>query len=370
MMTNQKNSPARRKHASLRVSKTSGQEAIRLLSEQHLVDQDYRVESSEKHVYIPLTRKLSQRETEELRTRLGTIDQIGRLSSPRSRPVRTLRAALQSRIPETVLQSLPSSFDIIGDIAVLDLSPEMSAYEKDIAVGIRQVNRNVSVVLTKTGSISGPDRVLPTRIIAGENRTVTLHRESGCRFKVDISRAYFSPRLSNEHARVTSLVEDGEVVTDLFAGVGPFSVMIAKKLSNVEVNAVDANPAAVELIRENQALNKVKGKLNVWLGDARNIVEASLAGKASRVIMNHPSAAREFVDVACNALREEGGMIHYYTFTQGEDCEAKAVSELEETLARFNWRAKWLAQARRVREVGPMKWQIVVDAPVAPLRPD
>src|SRR5262249_48872237 len=99
-------------------------------------------------------------------------------------------------------------------------------------------------------------------------------------------------------------------------------------------------------------------------------VPTNLAGMASRVIMNHPSAAHDFVDVACNALTKEGGILHYYTFAQGEDCEAKAVDELEKGLLRFKWRAKGLVQARRVREVGPMKWQIVVDAPVAPLKPD
>jgi len=306
----------------------------------------------------------------ELKASLGTIDQIDHLFCPRSRPARTLKAALQARIPDALIARLPSSYDVIGDIAVLDLPQEMVPYEKNVAEGIREVNRNVSTVLAKTGSISGQDRVLPTRFISGEERTATIHKESGCRFKVDISKAYFSPRLSHEHERVSHMVEEGEVVTDLFAGVGPFSIMIAKKLDTVQVNAIDANPSAVELIRENMTLNNVKGNLNVWLGDAREIVPTNLAGMASRVIMNHPSAAHDFVDVACNALTKEGGILHYYTFAQGEDCETKAVDELEKALLRFKWRAKWLAQARRVREVGPMKWQIVVDAPVAPLKPD
>ena len=157
------------------------------------------------------------------------------------------------------------------------------------------------------------------------------------------------------------------MVTDLFAGVGPFSIMIARKMENVEVNAIDSNPDAIELLRENLALNKVKGRLNVWLGDARNVVENNLRSRASRVIMNNPTAASSFVDAACNALKKEGGIIHYYTFAQGSNCESKAVDELETALEKCNWRARWLAQARRVRGVSPRKWQVAVDAPVEPL---
>ncbi len=352
------------------MSRASGQDAIRTLSQQHLIDHGYRIESSENHVFIPLSRELSKTETTDLRTKLGAIQQRDHVFPRRSRPNKTLRAALENKIPEKLLASLPSSYDIIGDIAVLELSSKLSSYETVVADGIREVNRNVSVVLARKGSVSGQERVLPTRLIAGENRTTTIHKESGCRFKVDLSKAYFSPRLSHEHERVAGLVEEGEVVTDLFAGVGPFSLMIAKRLKEVEVNTVDANPDAVDLIRENLTLNNVEDRVRVWLGDARRVVETDLHGKATRVIMNHPSAAHEFVDVACKALRKDGGIIHYYTFAQGLDCEAKAVLELEEGLARFNWRAKWLAQARQVREVAPMKWQVAVDVPVAPLSLD
>src|SRR5262249_6322231 len=147
--------------------------------------------------------------------------------------------ALRGRIPDSLVKALPSSYDIIGDIAVLDLPQSLAAHEGVVAEAIRQVNGNVSVVLAKTGAISGHQRILPTRHIAGENRTTTLHRESGCTFKVDLSNMFFSPRLSHEHERVAMEVEDGETVTDLFAGAGPFSVLIAKRLENVEVNAID-----------------------------------------------------------------------------------------------------------------------------------
>ncbi len=354
------------KHASLRVPRESGENALRILSQQNLVNRDYKVESSTKYVLIPLTRELSKAEKAELKHQFGSVISAEHFFSNSPRRPRSLREALHGKIPDQLLKSLPSSYDIIGDIAVLDPPSQLSSYEKQLADGIRQVNKNISVVLAKTGAVSGLERILPTRLIAGEHRTTTLHKESGCTFKVDISKAFFSPRLSHEHERVTQQVEEAEIVTDLFAGVGPFSIIIARKLANVQVNAIDSNPDAIVLLRENLALNKVKGRLNVWQGDARDVVEENLSGQSTRVIMNNPSAAHTFVDVACKALREEGGIIHYYTFAQGPNCESNAVSELETALKNCSWRAKWLAQARRVREVSPMKWQIGVDAPVAP----
>lgn len=363
-----RSSQASGKRSSLRVSRESGETAIRTLSHRNLVDRDYKVESSGKHVFIPLTRELSETETAELEREFGAISHAEHFFPRSLHPPRSLKEALHGKIPARLLKSLPSSYDIIGDIAVLDPPAKLATYEKELAEGIREVNKNVSVVLAKTGTISGQERIFPVRHLAGEQRTTTLHKESGCQFKVDISKAFFSPRLSHEHERVAEQVEEGEVVTDLFSGVGPFSIMIARRLENVEVNAIDTNPHAISLLRENLALNKVKGRLKVWPGDARDVVEKHLSGKASRVIMNHPSVSQTFVDVACKALREEGGIIHYYTFAQGPDCESRAVDELEDALEKFGWRAKWLAQARRVREVSPMKWQVAVDAPVAPNR--
>ena len=93
-----------------------------------------------------------------------------------------------------------------------------------------------------------------------------MHREFGCQYHVDIAKAYFSPRLSHEHERVASLVQDGEVVVDLFAGVGPFSVLIGKRNPMAKVYAVDLNPDAVELLKVNVRVNRVEGRVFPVLG--------------------------------------------------------------------------------------------------------
>jgi tRNA (guanine37-N1)-methyltransferase len=365
-MDPQNNSHSVTKRTGFKVPKRMGEEVMRHLSQGELISRELQVRVDGAFLVIPFSRSLSTREKGALLGKFPETSIIEYAFARDTRPPKTLKEALGPRLPKYLLETLPSSYDIVGDIAVLDLPSDFSAYEGVLADAICQVNKNVRVVMAKTGAISGQGRILPTRHIAGENRTATVHKESGCRFNVDISKAYFSPRLSHEHERVVKQVEPGENVVDLFAGVGPFSIMIAKKVENVEVNAVDSNPDAVALIRSNVTLNRIQGNLGVWQGDARDVVQKHLMGTASRVIMNHPSASKEFVDVACNALRATGGIVHYYTFAEGIDCEDRAIREFENALGQCGWRTRWLAQVRRVRGISPVKWQVVVDAPVAP----
>ena len=347
--------------------KVSGEKTVKVLTRQKLINRELSVESTKQSLFIPLTKRPTIAELQRLLDECGDAVLVEHtFQRKKSRP-RNLKDALTDELPKDLLADLPSSYDIIGDIAVIDLPSSLSRYQGILARGIQEVNGNVRVVLAKAGAVSGDARILPTRHLVGDTRTSTIHTESGCRFKVDISKVYFSPRLSHEHERVARMVEAGEVVTDLFSGVGPFSIMIARRLESVEVNAIDSNPHAVTLLKENTRLNRIRGRLNVWLGDAREIVEKNLSGKASRVIMNHPSAAKDFVEVGCLALKKEGGIIHYYTFAEGSDCEDRAITEFESALEKCDWRMKWLAEVRRVREVSPMRWQVVVDAPVAPV---
>lgn len=285
-------------------------------------------------------------------------------SKPTSR--RTLEEELAGKLPLSLLEVLPESLDVIGDIAVVELPDEFRSHERTLAEGILAVNRNVRVVLAKTGAVSGKERIRPMRFLAGEERTTSLHREFGCRIRVDLAKAYFSPRLSHEHQRVAGLVKNGERVVDMFAGVGPFSIMIARILSDVQVDSIDANPEAVKLLKENIELNKLRGTVRVWQGDAEDVVRTHLVHVATRVIMNHPSGSSEFVPAACKALVPEGGVIHYYTFADGSDCEKRAVDEFVQGLARCSWKLVELLGTRKVRGVAPMRWQVAVDAKVEP----
>jgi len=317
-------------------------------------------------IILPLARTPSQDEMNQLESILGQVTIARENFEVRDQSPRTIEQALSDKIPSDLLKELPRSFGIVGDIAILEFNPRLIPFQKIVATAIVAVHPNIRAVFAKAGAITGIERLRPLRHIAGENRTRTTHKESGCVFSVDLSKAFFSPRLSTERQRVANEVKEGERVLDMFAGVGPFSILIAKRLDHIEVDAIDSNPDATRLIEENAYLNKVQSKLHIWTGDARDIVPQHLEARASRVIMNHPSESKDFIDVACHALQHEGAMIHYYTFAEGEDCEGIARREFEDGLRAGGCELDDIPVTRRVREVGPMKWQVAVEAKAAP----
>ncbi len=255
--------------------------------------------------------------------------------SEKQLPPETLTQALQDKLPADLLASVPQAFDIIGDIVVIDIPPQLKSYQNTIGEAILQTQKNVKTVLAKASDISGVFRVRDYDLIAGENKTQTIHREFGCQYHVDIAKAYFSPRLSHEHKRVASLVQEGETVVDLFAGVGPFSVLIGKRNPNAKVYAVDLNPDAVELLKINVRVNKVENHVFPILADAREIAATKLKGSADRVIMNLPETAIDFVDAACNAINPQGGVVHFYGFVRSP----VTIEDLKQQFLEIGWRS-------------------------------
>lgn len=359
-------SKEKRRKPSLRVSRNKTQLAIRLLAERDALDHGFQIKHDRETIAIPLTRNLDQVDLAKIKDKIpdmvvGTDEFAARENRPK-----TLEEYLSGNIPAGTILHVPKSFDIIGDIAILELGPELARYESRIAEAILEVHPNTNSVFAKAGSISGIERIRPLRHIAGENRTRTVHRESGCSFKVDLSTVFFSPRLSAEHQRIASQVGEGENVVDMFAGVGPFSILIAKTVKNVTVDAIDFNPEAAKLLAENVRLNKVASNVRVHSGDAQDVIRTQLKGKMDRVIMNHPSSASEFISAGCEALRASSGLIHYYTFSEGDRCEENACIEFRKGVEESNCKVEQIFRTRKVREVAPMRWQVVVDAGVIP----
>jgi len=339
--------------------------AIKSLVKTEILDRNFFVKSDDQTTILPLVRDPTGFEIDELRKLVPNASPGTEDFEPRTRRARTLDEALADRIPPSLLSSLPRSFDVVGDITVLQLDSDLAPYETSVAEAIMEVHPNVRAVFAKSGEVSGAERIMPLRYIAGENRTYTIHREHGCTFKVDLSKVFFSPRLSTEHQRVAQLVDEGERVVDMFAGVGPFSILIAKRVDDIHIEAIDANPQAIELVQENVRSNKVESKVHAHVGDARDIIRERLTHRASRVIMNHPSASKDFIKAACDALKPTGGVIHYYTFA-GSSWEEDSRSEIEHGVEGSGYVAERVLAIHRVREVAPTRWQVAVDFRVVP----
>lgn len=347
----------------LKVPKKQGEKAIALVSKLGLMDKALGINRDSDSLYLPLLREPAQAEHETLDSQISYAIESGCFEE-KKRPSETLTEALKDKLPPNLLSEVPQAFDIVGDIVIIDIPPPLKPYENIIGEAILQTHRNIKVVLGKAGDISGTYRIRDYTFIAGEHRTRTIHREFGCTYHVDVGKAYFSPRLSHEHMRVASQVEPGEFVVDLFAGVGPFAVLIGKRCPEAKVYAVDLNPEAVELLKVNVRVNGVEGRVFPVCADAREVAKGKLKGVASRVIMNLPETAIDFVDAACSALRPEGGVVHFYGFVRKPDT-VEALEQRFMELVELNGRAvAGFLCARSIRETAPFESQVVLDAKI------
>lgn len=312
---------------------------------------------------------LASESVEQVRKlRLGELENLPLAPIP-SHP-NSLYEALEGKLSQGDLSSLITSFDIVGDIAVLEIPPELEGKEKLIADAVLDVHRNIRTVAKKTGATGGQFRIRPILPIAGEMRTDTYYRESGCIFHLDINKVYFSGRLSTERLRVASLVKKGENILALFAGVGPFPI-VAERHSKGKIAkqvAIELNPDAVKFLRENILLNKCK-TIEPLEGDAGEIlIQKRFLGWADRCFMPLPKSGEEFLRFVFPCMKN-GGIVHFYTF--GEDKNpfegAQAAAEREANRAGISVRT---VAKRIVRPYSPGLVQVVLDLEVkrAPLR--
>ncbi len=346
------------------ILKIYGEKTIAFANKLAIIDKTLEIQSDANHVYVPITRQPSAQELTRLQGQVPDYTLKLHMFPEKRKHSKTIVEILEGQLPPHLMASLPKALDIIGDIAIVEVPPELETHRSLLGGAILEAHKNVRTVLAKAGAVSGDYRLRDFEVIAGEPRTSTIHKEFGCSYQVDVAKAYFSPRLSNEHKRVASLVQDGESIVDLFAGVGPFSVLIAKNHTNVKVYAVDLNPDAIELLRTNIRLNRVENRLIPILGDARLVAEKKLKGVADRVIMNLPEKAIEFVDIACKALKAEGGVVHFYSFIHEPDSLEALKARFAETVAGSRRYVDQFLLAKTVRETAPYECQVVLDVKI------
>ncbi len=260
--------------------------------------------------------------------------------------------------------------DLIGDIAIVKKPPGVGIEELRLLA--EKLLENISYIRSvwaASSPVEGEYRLRDFVFLAGEERSETIYREHGCRFLVDIRRVYISPRLSYEHYRVAKQVEEGEIIVNMYAGVGGFSIVAARHAQPRKVYSIDINPDAFYYMARSIELNHVEDKVVPLLGDATVIVESHLRGIADRVIMPLPEKAIEHLPYAVDALRVSGKrIIHIYLHIgvpRGENPEKKAIEAVEARAREIGVEARPI-HTRIVRPIGPRRYQVVVDTRVYP----
>jgi len=274
-----------------------------------------------------------------------------------------LKKALADKFKPNELDQLYNSYDLIGDIAVVRVPELLTGYSELIAQTVMQTHKEVKSVWRQTSSVSGNYRLCNLQFVLGKKSTQTRYKEHGCIYETDLQKTYFSPRLSFERLRIAKLVQESETIVNMFAGVGCYSIAIAKYSKAKTVYSIDVNPLAFGFLVENVRLNKVENTVVPLQGDAKTIIQNKLQNIADRVLMPLPELAYKYLDSAVYALKSEGGWIHLYDFVYAKKDEnpvKKAEQKVSEKLSKLckDFSIKF---GRVVRPIGPHWYQVVVD---------
>ena len=271
----------------------------------------------------------------------------------------------QEKLTEQEIERLKTSYDIVGDIAILEIDKELRKNEKLIAELLLESNQNVKTIVRKKGSHEGTFRTQKMEHLAGEKKKETIHKENGVALKMDIEKVYYSARQSTERKRVAEQVAKDERVLVLFSGCAPFPCVIAKNSEAKYVCGVELNPDGHEYGLENVEINKLN---NVYLSNrnAKKIEDILRDFKDipdfdphfDRIVMPLPKTADEFLDQAL-FLSKRGTIIHFYDF-QKEDETQKSVDKIEKGCHKNLMKAKIL-DVVKCGQQSPHTYRICVD---------
>jgi len=285
----------------VRVEREAGERTRQQLAERDLIAEEYDIVVEDGWLYVPV-------------------------SDPEAVPADMTIVEYDAPVRETAtmpadLLNFDPSYERIGKVAIIDEDDPNRA--RDLADAIVDSDLPVDTVLNRASKIKGQTRVRDWEILAGDSTEVT-HREYGCEFHLDLAAVYFSPRLATERHRVVEQVEaasvdadyaGGEQVVDMFAGVGPFAIPMAKV--GATVLAVDVNERAIEYLCENATRNDVEDRITPVAADVREVAP-EYAGWADRLVMNLPHSADEFLDAAATFASAEC-ILHYYDIQHEDD---------------------------------------------------
>lgn len=253
------------------------------------------------------------------------------------------------------------SFDFLGNIAMVNFPKEFKASEKKkFAKDLMNTNKSVTTVLEKSGKISGRLRKPKTKHIAGKRTKEVLYKENNCVFRFNIDKTYFSPRLSNERKEIASKIKTNDEVLVMFAGVSPFSIVIAKNSRAKKIYSNEISREANKYARLNIELNNAKNRVELLPGDIKRIAE-KLKQKFSVIVMPRPQLKETFLKEAFK-LSKRGTRIYYYDFCKLDEIDA-VVDKIKKEAARAKKKIKIL-HTKKAGEIAPYKIRARVDLQV------
>lgn len=277
-----------------------------------------------------------------------------------------LKEALRKKLTKSEIGVLPRAFDVIGSVAIIDIPRELRKKAKIIGAELLRFS-NIQTVLRKEGKVKGRLRTRKLVHVAGKKTKETVHKESGCKLRLDVEKCYFSPRLSNDRIEVARQVKNGEKVLVLFSGVGPYPAIVAKNSKAKIIYAIELNKIASKYARENILLNKLEN-VAIMQGDVKKVLPLLSRKRLrfDRIVMTRPQLKEDFLKDTLK-IAKKGTIIHFYDFLKEEDMPKAAFDKISAAVkaeaARKNSKINsWkLIRWKKALEIGPRKWRVRVD---------
>ena len=314
------------------------------LMEKGLMNMEYRIKADKDYGFIPIN---------------GDSDDYEIVDAdlePMKKVPHNFSEILKDELTPEEIENLRTSFDTIGEVVILEIPEDLQNKKQVIGDAALKFTKRKAIYMKKS-AIKGTTRVRDLEFLAGVDDSETIHKEHRARLKLDVREVYFSPRLATERKRVMESVENGEKILDMFCGIGPFPIVIAKN-KDVDITAVDINESAIHYLDENIRLNKLKGTIKTYCGDVRE-VSKSFKTKFDRIIMNLPGLAYTFLDVSIDLI-EDGGIINYYEFS---DSYEQGINRIKEACDNAGKQFE-IINTRKVKSTSPGEWHVAIDAKI------
>ncbi len=322
-----------------------------------VLDKHHRIIAREDEIEIPITRELADHEDARVKELGGTIVQLSEEIDRETfyDPMADILANLE--MPDDLIGKIPKRWEFMGNVLVIKLDNEVVEYGKHIAEVYAGI-LNVKAVLHDTGGIAGQFREPVHEILFGDD-TVTTHLENGIRYNFDAAKLMFSSGNVDERIRMASICEPGEVVVDMFAGIGYFTLPMAFHSSPSRVLAYEINPLSFDYLKKNITLNDVEDVVEPHNSDCQLANE----GVADRVVMGYVGTTHEFLPKAMRILKPEGGIIHYHETCPNAISDERPGARVEEAASAGERKVKALQQ-RLIKSYSPGVGHFVVDVRV------
>jgi len=251
------------------------------------------------------------------------------------------------------------AFDLLGNIALVNFPRDWKNQEKvEFAKKLMKYNNVVKTVLEKSGKVKGRLRKPETKYVFGEKTKEVLYRENNCVFRFNVDNTYFSPRLSNERKEISSKIKKGESVLVMFAGVAPYSIVIAKHVG-IKVVSNELNRIANKYGKQNAELNNLRSRIEFWDGDIKRLSKLKKV-KFDVIVMPRPQLKDSFLQEAFK-FSKKGTRIYYYDFCGEEIKDQKEiVDKIKEQSKKAKKKIKILKK-QKAGEIGPYRIRLRVD---------